>query len=357
MKNSKKILKVILISLLTLVLVVAVGFYAMFNKEISTINTINKLDDYGMYVMEYKGDYGLDAFIEQGGVSTDNELVGFVTQRLLKGLPLKFNVPDFGCTTFLAQTTEGDWIFGRNYDLNNIPSMIVKTKPKNGYASISVVNLSVLGYTVDKGPDSFFGSIIALAAPYAPMDGMNEKGLSIGVLLIQEGPVNQNTEKPDFTTSSAIRLVLDKAANVEEAIALLESYDMHASANANYHFQIADASGNSAIIEYVNNEISVIRKQTGEVQALTNFLVTESRYGFGKGQDRYETVINRLNETSAILSEQEAMDLLQAVSQNKINDSGTVTATQWSVVYNNSALTMRICARGQFDQVYDFTLE
>lgn len=357
MKKSGKIIKRILLSLVAVVLLAVGGFLAMFNKEISTINSIKKIDDYGLYLMDYKGDYGFDAFLDQGGVSTDNELIGFVTQRLLKGLPVKFNIPDFGCSTFLAQTTTGDWIFGRNYDLDNIPSMIVTTHPDNGYASISVVNLSVLGYTQQKGPDSFMSSVISLAAPYAPMDGMNEMGVSIGVLLIKEEATNQISDKLDITTSTAIRLVLDKAANVEEAIALLENADMHASANSSYHFQIADASGNSVVIEYIDNKIRVIRKESDENQALTNFLISEERYGSGKGQDRYEVLMNTLNQKQGILSEQEAMDLLQAVSQDKINEAGGVTATQWSVVYNNTQKTMMICAGNQFDQVYTFTLE
>lgn len=40
--------------------------------------------------------------------------------------------------------------------------------------------------------------------------------------MIQDSAViNHNTEKPDITTTTAIRLLLDKAANVEEALILL----------------------------------------------------------------------------------------------------------------------------------------
>ena len=84
--------------------------------------------------------------------------------------------------------------------------------------------------------------MVTLAAPYAPLDGMNEKGLAVGVLLIDTTPTNQNTKKVDITTTTAIRMMLDKAKNVDEALALLSSYDMHSSANSCYHFQICDAS-------------------------------------------------------------------------------------------------------------------
>jgi hypothetical protein len=69
---------------------------------------------------------------------------------------------------------------------------------------------------------------------------VNEKGLSIGVLQLDVEPTHQDNGHTDITTSSAIRLILDRAATVDEAVELLRRYDMHSSANACFHFQIAD---------------------------------------------------------------------------------------------------------------------
>lgn len=346
----KKILKRVLLGLLSviLILILVVGF--VFRKDIQTIASIKKIDDYGMYYMDYYSDYGLDELIAQGGVENDGEIVDFAVKKILKGLPVEFNIPDFGCSTFQVQNSQGQWLFGRNYDLNYVPSVIIKTTPKNGYASIAVGNLSVLGYNEDSQPTSMTKSIMTLAAPYIIMDGLNEKGLSIGVLLIKDNPTNQTGKDMDMTTTSAIRYVLDKAKNVEEAITLFETMDMHASANADYHFQIADAEGNSAIIEYIGNELSVIRKGEKPMQ-LTNFIVSDANYGFGKGQDRYETILNSVEEANGIMEMDQAMDVLQSVSRHS-DDSDT--RTQWSVVYNNTDLSMQICAGAQFDQVYTF---
>ena len=351
-----KILKKILLTLLIVVIILIGGLYALFNKEISSMNSIKKIDDYGFYEMHITSDYGLDGLVEQGGAENDNQLVQYVVKTILKGLPIEFNIPDFGCSTFQAKTPEGDWIFGRNYDLNPIPGMIVFTEPDNGYRSVSVSNISVLGYTLDKGPDSFVKKVMSLAAPYVVMDGMNEMGVSIGVLLIRDTPTSQNTDKLDLTTTSAIRLILDKAANVEEAITLFENMDMHASSGASYHFQVADANGFSAVIEYIDDKINVIRKEPEEVQALTNFLISEEKYGFGKGQDRYEILINTLVENNEVLTSVQAMDLLQAVSQDKTSEDGSITATQWSVVYNNTKKTLDLVVANQFDKVYSYQL-
>ena len=55
-----------------------------------------------MYTMDYSADYGLDEFLEKGA-SNDKELVEFVGNHVMKGLPLSIKIPDLGCSTFIAQ--------------------------------------------------------------------------------------------------------------------------------------------------------------------------------------------------------------------------------------------------------------
>ena len=247
-KNWKKILGAAVGCLLALTVLVAAGAAFMFRHELKTLASLKKVDDNVLYVMEYDGDYGLDEFLETGA-SSDGELVSFVTKRLLKGLPLNFSIPDLGCSTFSAQTEEGDQIFGRNFDLTYSPALFVRTEPENGYRSYSTVNLAFLGFGEDKLPDTLGRKVITLAAPYAPLDGLNEMGLAIAVLKIADEPTNQDTGKIDITTTTAVRLVLDRAATVEEAVKLLEQYDMQSSAGSNYHLQNEEASGSSVVAE------------------------------------------------------------------------------------------------------------
>lgn len=84
----------------------------------------------------------------------------------------------------------------------------------------------MMGMRLSSLPDN----IQAMIAMYAPLDGMNEKGLAVSVNMIQDGAaVSQNTSKPDITTTTAIRLLLNNAADVNEAIELLDQYDTHSS--------------------------------------------------------------------------------------------------------------------------------
>ena len=99
------------------------------------------------------------------------------------------------------------------------------------------------------------------------MDGMNEKGLCVAVLMIEDRPAfSQDTGKPDLTTTTAVRLLLDRAASVEEAVELLSGYDLHASAGMMVHFSIADASGRSVAVEYIDNEMRVVETDMGLAQ-------------------------------------------------------------------------------------------
>ena len=82
--------------------------------------------------------------------------------------------------------------------------------------------------------------LLTLAALYAPLDGMNEAGLAVSVNMIQDSAaIEQNTDKPDITTTTAIRLLLDQAGNVDKALELLGQYDLHGSMGMMIHFAIA----------------------------------------------------------------------------------------------------------------------
>ena len=177
--------------------------------------SLEKVDKYGMYQMTYYGDYGFDEFLEVGA-RNDADIETFVTKRLLKGLPINLGVTGDGCTAFVVRNESGDILFGRNFDFLYAPSLQLYTAPNNGYASVSTVNLAFAGYSGDNLPDgSFFDTFLTLAAPFLPFDGMNEKGLAIALLAVPKAEVPYNPDKITLNTTTAIRLVLDKAATVE----------------------------------------------------------------------------------------------------------------------------------------------
>ncbi len=346
--KAKKGLKVTLIVIAAILVVLAAVVYFMFGKEIASVASVEHKAEYGdLYVMDYTADYDMAAFLEVGA-ENDSELVEYIISKLLKGLPLEIEVPTIGCSTFSATTEEGTPIFGRNYDLDETPGLLVKTDPEDGYASISMVDLGFLGYTPEYVPDSMANSILTLAAAFTPLDGVNEAGVAIGVMLIDTEPTHQYTDKIDITTTTAIRMILDYAATTQEAIDMLGQYDMHASAGNDYHFMITDKSGHTVVVEYIENEMSVV-----ESDISTNFLLTEGEwYSFGMGHDRYEILEAAMEETGGVMTREYAMELLEAVSQDNVRPDGTTSGTQWSALYDLEAGTMEIVMDRAFGTAY-----
>ena len=281
--------------------------------------------------------------------------------------------------------------------------MIVHTNPGGDrYASISSVDLQFLGITDGAEIDGLLNTLITLAAPYAPLDGINEKGVSCGIYMSYQGDriddgndeyhyevaaTDQDTEKPDITSTTMLRMVLDYADSVESAVEMIEKYDLHDSASTSFHYMIADASGKSAILEWVekdgrsdddndgsarelrvyyNDDDSVLgeTEAQNDFQYITNFILTPDYYEneeFRKdeqGKDRYDEIESMINPDGSnikgvVKDEQEAMEILQRVGRrnwDKVNgETDGNGCTVWSALYNLTDKTVTWVGNEQFD--------
>lgn len=183
--------------------------------------------------------------------------------------------------------------------------------------------------STDTVPEGIANKMIAIAALYVPLDGINEAGLCIADLEVNEGGmIGVDTDKPNLTVTTATRLLLNEAATVDEAIALLKQYDIFPSGSISHHFAIADATGKSVAIEFVNGEPVVI-----ESNFLTNFNLAngDTAAGGESAKQRYETLISSYDENNGIFTAEQTMDLLSQVSK-----SDEEFSTQWSIVYDGS---------------------
>lgn len=322
---------------------------------ISLTSEIVELEN-GFSAVRHDGDYGFDEFLAGGGASSDGEVVEYLANNLLSDLNLRDLLGGiFGCSTIAVQSPEGDALFGRNFDWENCEAMVVESHPENGYASLSTVNMDFITQNVGGGMVGMalnLDEVKTLAALYAPLDGMNEAGLAVSVNMIQDSAaIEQNTEKPDITTTTAIRLLLDQAGSVEEALELLGQYDLHGSMGMMIHFAIADSTGRSVAVEYVAGEMIVT-----ETPVLTNFYLAEGeKQGIGTQQshERYDILMNQLEETSQMGME-DVRDALDSVSKDNF---GEFESTEWSIVMNLSAGEVRYYHRENYNQNYTFRLE
>lgn len=352
MKTSKKII----ISVAVVFAVIIIAALGIFQGEARTLLSVKEKGDTGIYEVNYAADYKLDELLQSGGASTEEKLVQYIIKTMLKGLPIEvpYEIPNLACSTFYAQTPENGYIFGRNLDNQTTDLAVVRTSPKGAYSSVSVVNLSFLGYNETFTPNKLQNRINTLATAFFPLDGVNEMGLAVGVLQLQAPATAQQSDKPDVGTTLAIRAMLDKCADVDEALAFLRSVDMFAAAKGCYHFQIADAKGNSVVVSYVNNEIVVTEKENGFIAA-TNFYLHEVPFEYEKqGLDRYEILEKKLTETNSVLTAQEGMNLLEAarITGTDPDEKGRVYSTQWSSIYDLTNPSLSLCSDMDYDNMY-----
>jgi hypothetical protein len=326
----------------------------LYFNEIRSLLSLKQVDEYPMYRMTYYGDYGFDEFLKVGADS-DQDIEKFVTRRLLKGLDIDLGVVGDGCTAFVTRNEQDEIIFGRNFDFQYTPSLQLITTPKNGYRSISTVNLTFAGYSADNLPHGLsLDSFLSLAAPYLPFDGMNEKGLAIALLAVPEVQLQNNKDKITLNTTTAIRLVLDKAATISEAVDLLKHYNIYFSAGVDCHYLIADVSGDSVIVEYWDGKLQSVTSAK-DYQIASNF-IAYNNLNIGENGDEFERY-NRVAETLELnggkISEDAAVNLLSEIGC--YNDNGE-DKLQWTVIYNLTTLKGRSFAHRKIDNINYFQL-
>ncbi len=298
--------------------------YDLTDLERQTLESIRQIDDYPMYVMTYYGDYGFDEFIKRGH-SNYNSVTRYGE----------------GCTCFSSLNRGGNIIYGRNHDWYQCPSVIFFTDPPNGYASISMtIGRDVEAYLADPSVEN---ARELLSVPYFTLDGINEYGVVISGQNV-DGEFIYDPEKISLWSYEIRRLVLDYARDLEEAISLILQYNnLNSEGNK---LLLSDAYGNSAIIEYFDGEVNVIRN-VEPWQVSTNFLV---RYAAPDSiLDRcwrYQRAYNALESHNGRITEENALSILESV----------YNYTQRSAVYNQTIGRIRVVAGGKYNQVHTFHL-
>ena len=371
--------------LLAIIVVIVVAVAIIWGGEIRTISTVRSVagNPY-LYTMEYRAAYDLDDVIARD-IDSNAKLLDYIVGRIGKGLPIKMksaqvadedgNLDTFNCTSFQARNAEGDgFLYGRNYDYFKNPTLVTVSHPKQGYASLAVSDMSHFGYGLEKLPEKLFDRVSCLAAIYAPVDGINEKGLCMSIMALPKQAAQQESGKHKVGTSVIIRLVLDRCANVAEAIELIGSVDIRhdATVGSGYHYMIADAAGDCAVVEFDKEDgwkTMVVRKEEGKNWMLvTNHLLSPKYYTtepdmavgniHSRSWWRYETAGSYLDAHDGVLTPEQAQECLAEVHwEDLLWETGTVEDTQYSNVYDQSALTLRLRNWNDYTTTHTFPLD
>jgi hypothetical protein len=275
------------------------------------LGSLRLLDDHPLWTMRYEGGYDR-----------------------LKNVTTPTPTTPFGCSLF-ATNDAADPLFARNFDWDPAPAMLLFTAPPDGHASVSMVDLSYLGVTDPERQGDRLAD-----APLLPFDGMNDKGLAIGLAAVPDARPGARPDRPTVGSVRIIRLVLDTAATVEEAVRVFEDHNVDFTDGPPLHYLVADATGKSVAIEFVDGEVVAL-----PTQAAVNFTLSGTDEDTRRADPRYRTATDGL---TAGMDAPAAMDLLSDVQQGH---------TQWSVVYGLKTGTVHVATGKRFDRVHELALE
>lgn len=350
-KKNSKVKKVILIALslvLLTILVNSIIAVAVFGDKIANAMSVKKLQE-RLYYIDIKGDCGFENYLSLGGAESEAELAQYIISYLSGGFyepEVEGEALDFGCSTLTVESSADEILMGRNFDWEGTEgsAMIIHSTPDDGYESYSTTWLDFLGFGEKWLPEGFVNQYMSLATFYTPLDGINEKGLCVADLVAgDKAHTNQDTTKTDLTTTTAIRLLLNEAATVEEAVQLLSEYDMNSSINTSHHLAISDATGRSVVVEYVDNEMIVT-----DTPAVTNHYLSQGeKHGVGneESHNRFDKLIDM---SSDIFDSEDMADCMESVSYPM--------ETQWSIVYNLDSRSLDFYWQRDFSKPLNFSI-
>lgn len=364
-KNSLPKLKIREILLVVVMLFMFFYSYPLVKTKTNrfrTLNSLKAIGKKGVYTMKYELDYKLDAYLKNGSKNI-NQLYDFIDRNT--SLPFTFSesssfarkdlydIHSYNeydeCSAFSAFDNDGNALFCRNLDIKGShPILVLFTKPPRGYASISVVEIPILGCTDNNDElrmmfKQYSNRTPLLRSPYMPRDGMNEKGLSVATLNV---PGEEIVSDPSLSTIGrwqVLRMLLDKASNVKEAIELLKEYNCF---DGTVHYFISDAYGSSIVAEYVQGKLCII-PSLDNFQVVTNFYLSQEDKN-GKGHIRYSTAYDYLKEKNGTLDGASALKLLCQVKE---------PSTAYSVVYNQGTGEVFLAYNGDYESLYNFKLK
>ena len=306
---------------------------------------IEKISNRPFYSMRYCGDDCFDEYLLRGAHSLE-DYCAFIETALIRNRENPIGHNNFGCGAFVAQNANSDILFGRNMDCECAIPMLLRLNDNSTYRFLSLVNMAFLDWDESTYDLLEIDSKLTLATAYSPSDGINEYGFAVAILTDADAIYPKQNDKKTLFDMTLPRLLLSKAKSVEEAIHYTEKYNYFYDV-APLHYMVADASGHSAVIEFVDGRM-VVTKTDKKYLVVTNFTLYGNPTKTGFGKDRYDNILNVLEKQGGIISEEDALELLKS---NVIPGD-----EQWSAVYNLTQKTLSVTFSGDYKNIHRFKL-
>jgi penicillin V acylase-like amidase (Ntn superfamily) len=240
------------------------------------------------------------------------------------------------CSVFVLEGTQFAMV-GRNYDWETGTGMVIVNK--RGMSKVALGLNNPMKWVSKYGSVSFnqYGRGF-------PCGGMNEAGLVIEVLWLDETQYPKPDERPMVSTLQWIQYQLDTAATVKEVVASDKRLRIETFSGTRVHFFVAQRSGQVATIEFLGGKLVAHQGAEMPVQALTNSTYARSLLRVdkkrlsaddppvcdGSSLSRFVCAGTMASQFSRVGAEQGQVDycfdVLRRVRQGSY--------TKWSIVYD-----------------------
>ena len=210
---------------------------------------------------------------------------------------------------------------------------------------------------------SKYGSVVTTIYEGAAADGMNEKGLVANLLYLAESkypPASADDKRPTLPNSAWVQYVLDNYATTAEAVEGLRKEEFRmvpikapTGEPGTVHLSISDASGDSAIFEYIDGKLTIHHGK--QYQVMTNSPTFDRQLplvdywkeiggstflpGTNRATDRFARLAYYVNEAKQTADPREAVATVFSLMRNvsvpigiKIPGKPNIADTLWLTV-------------------------
>ena len=244
--------------------------------------------------------------------------------------------PANACTTFTHKAADGI-VFAGNMDYP-IPTggLVVVNRRNIAKQNIrSNKNGSIANWTTRYGSVSF-----NLAGRGFAWGGLNEEGLAIQTLEVRTEVYPEPDHRIPLDNGSWIQYALDMAGSVADVVAMDKTIRPVKDGGYGFHAIMADATGASAVVEYIEGKMVVYTGKTLPVCALSNIAYEKALWsyrndgprwwwlGMGDSPERFATVAKRMAQYKPGIHTNSTRYALESLTR------AANQYTLWSVVYN-----------------------
>lgn len=210
---------------------------------------------------------------------------------------------------------------------------------------------------------SKYGSVVTTIYEGAAADGMNERGLVANLLYLAESkypPASPEDKRPTLPNSAWVQYVLDTYATTAEAVEGLRKEEFRmvpikapTGEPGTVHLSISDASGDSAIFEYLDGKLTIHHGK--QYQVMTNSPTFDRQQplvdywkaiggsvflpGTNRATDRFARLSYYVNEAKQSANPREAVATVFSLMRNvsvpigiKIPGQPNIADTLWLTV-------------------------